>query len=93
MSSQMVHINQLATAINEMQCTSNEVANNITTAAELTQESLSQCNQTRLIIEQANSSINITNASLNECDTIVNLLKTDKYLKRSYREFKPYHFI
>ncbi|MBB1312404.1 methyl-accepting chemotaxis protein [Aliivibrio sp. SR45-2] len=77
MSSQMDHINQLATAINEMQCTANEVANNIVTSAELTQESSNQCSNTCLIIEQANNAINTTNESLNECDHIVDLLKTD----------------
>ncbi|MGR6830804.1 methyl-accepting chemotaxis protein [Aliivibrio wodanis] len=77
MYSQMDNINQLVTAINEMQCAANEIANNIASSASLTQESSSQCNDTRLIIEQANNSINTTNSSLKECDVIVDLLKTD----------------
>lgn len=74
---QFDNMSQLVTAINELQCAAMEVATNINQSAGLTQESSQQCIETKGVIHDTKVAINNTSESLEECNTIADLLQKD----------------
>lgn len=74
---QFDNMSQLVTAINELQCAAMEVASNINQSAGLTQESSQQCIETKDVIQGTKTAINNTSESLDECNTIAELLQKD----------------
>ena len=71
------NMSQLVTALNEMACTSEEVANNISTSADLTMLSLDKATQTKAIVENTANAISETNLNLGTCNTLVQELESD----------------
>ncbi|MDD9166249.1 methyl-accepting chemotaxis protein [Aliivibrio sp. S4MY2] len=77
MITQFDNMSQLVTAINELQCAAMEVASNINQSAGLTQESSQQCIETKDVIQGTKKAINNTSLSLEECNSIADLLQKD----------------
>ena len=77
MITQFDNMSQLVTAINELQCAAMEVASNINQSAGLTQESSQQCIETKNVIQGTKKAINNTSLSLEECNSIADLLQKD----------------
>ncbi|WP_023604214.1 methyl-accepting chemotaxis protein [Aliivibrio logei] len=77
MMEQMNSIDMLATAINEMQCAANEIANNINNSASSVQIASSECNKTKSIVIDSSNSIKLAAKEINECNNLVHDLKID----------------
>ncbi|MGF1907816.1 methyl-accepting chemotaxis protein, partial [Aliivibrio salmonicida] len=74
---QLNSVDMLATAINEMQCASNEIANNISNSANFTTDASKECNQTKQIVSDTSEFISVASTEIDECNVLISELRND----------------
>ncbi|ACH64208.1 methyl-accepting chemotaxis protein [Aliivibrio fischeri MJ11] len=74
---QLNSVDMLATAINEMQCASSEITNNINNSANFTSDASKECNQTKQMVSNTSEVINLASSEIDECNALIAELRND----------------
>ncbi|XDF79996.1 methyl-accepting chemotaxis protein [Aliivibrio fischeri] len=74
---QLNSVDMLATAINEMQCASGEITNNINNSANFTSDASKECNQTKQMVSNTSEVINLASSEIDECNALIAELRND----------------
>ncbi|KLU78284.1 methyl-accepting chemotaxis protein [Aliivibrio fischeri] len=74
---QLNSVDMLATAINEMQCASSEITNNINNSANFTSDASKECNQTKQMVSNTSEVINLASNEIDECNALIAELRND----------------